>query len=145
MRHPAQIHPEARNLMFMRGELGGGASIGRQGDRSRRLFLIGVKSDMLIRMVALTNVSFVARTGQSQVRAFWFLMLRDVWDIIPSYTTAVRPCSLVLAAPSLHSTVGQRRAALFCNEAAHIGPAVSAQAGRCGGDAAAPHEHDLNK
>ena len=63
------------------------------------------------------------------------MMDQDVWGVIPSYPTAMRPCSLALAA---------FRAALLRNGAAPVGPAFPAQAGRRRGDAPAPHERELN-
>ena len=36
--------------------------------------------------------------GLSTSRRFFFFTKRDVWNIIPSYPTAVRPCSIALAA-----------------------------------------------
>ena len=52
---------------------------------------------------------------------------RDVWDVIPSCPTAVRPCKR--RARCAPGDAGQRRAALLRNEAAPVGPAVPAQAG----------------
>ena len=57
-----------------------------------------------------------------------------------AFTTAVRPSRSIRS-----QDAGQHRAAILRNEAAPVGPADPAQAGRRRGDAPAPHEHDLNK
>ena len=76
------------------------------------------------------------------VKVFFFTK-GDVQDVIPSNPTAVRPCSLALAALPVTQVSVER---LFSAMRLLLSDlAVPVQAGRRRCDVPASHEHDLNK